>query len=101
MHAGPAAFMVRRDFLRDFLWIHRRFPEYQGKPDSPTGLSGWDWHDLDATSTWLNSHDGHFQPKISCPKEKWKHRMRKRPHGGADRSSKISHRLLTVPQGDI
>ena len=102
IHAGPAALMVRRDFLRDFLWIHRRFPEYQGKPDSPTVLSGWDWHDLDATPTWLNFHHGNFQPKISCPKEKWKSGIRKRPHRGADRGSKIkisSNLLLTGALG--
>lgn len=55
--------MVRRDFLRDFLWMHRRFPESQGKPDSPTVLSGWGRHDLDATSTWLDLDDGYFSLK--------------------------------------
>lgn len=59
--------MVRRDFLRDFLWIHRRFPESHGKLDSPTGLSGWGWRDLDATSPWLNLHDGNFSVSNPLP----------------------------------
>ena len=88
--------MVRRDFLRDFLWIHRRFPESHGKLDSPTGLSGWGWHDLDATSPWLNFHAGNFQLQIGCLLEKWKNTAGKGLHGGAERGSKASsHRLPT------
>lgn len=79
MLSGLPNFLVRSDFLRDFLWFYRRFPEWQGKPDSSTGLTGWDWHDLDLTKTFdWNFHHGHFQFKPSCFLENWKTKVHKR-----------------------
>lgn len=94
--AGPAAFMVRRDFLGIFSGFTEgslSTRESLTHPQACQGGTGMTWMQL-----LLELPRRSFQPKISCPKKEWKHRMRKRPHGGADRSCKISPDFSQCPR---